>query len=142
MTGAGGVVVRCLDPEPNGLATLLCGLIEQNLARHPERARFLSPPATVAVEAPDVGVAASLRFSPGLVRVRNGVVGRPQVHVRADSQALVGMAAVPTRFGLPDLRSPEGRALLRRLLRREVRVKGMVLHAPTLARLNRLLAVS
>jgi hypothetical protein len=142
VTGGGGPVVRFLDPEPNGLASLLGGLIEQNLARHPERARLLSPPATFAIEAPDVGVAASIRLSPGLVRVRNGVVGRPQVVVRADSQALVGMSSLPLRFGLPDLLSPEGRALVRKLLRRELRVRGMVLHARTLARLNRLLSVS
>jgi len=49
---------------------------------------------------------------------------------------------VPLKFGIPDPRTPEGRDVNRKLLRRQLRVKGMVRHAGKLARLNKLLTVT
>jgi hypothetical protein len=135
------VKVSYLDAEPNGLATMLGGLIEANLAAHPERTKHLGRPATVSVFAPDVDVGVSIRLLPGKVMIRNAVVNGAHVRIEADSDTLVGLAAVPMRFGLPDLTKKEGRQLIRKLLKRELRVRGMLLHAGKLARLNRLLSV-
>ena len=84
----------------------------------------------------------SIRLSPGSVAVRNVVVGNPQVVVTGDSVTLAGMSAVPLKFGLPDPRTKEGREVNRKLLTRQLKVKGMLRHAGKLARLNKLLAVS
>ena len=128
--------------EPNGLAAMLGAIIEGNLAAHPELERLLATPATYAIVAPDVDVAVSIRLSPGTVAVRNGVVGRPNVVVTADSETLVGISAVPLAFGLPDPRTKEGREVNRKLLKRQLRVKGLVRHPGKLARLNKLLTVA
>ena len=128
--------------EPNGLAAMLGAIIEGNLAAHPELERLLATPATYAIVAPDVDVAVSIRLSQGMVAVRNGVVGKPNVVVTADSETLVGMSAVPLKFGLPDPRTKEGREVNRKLLKRQLRVKGLVRHPGKLARLNKLLTVA
>jgi hypothetical protein len=133
--------VRYSDPEPNGLATMLGGLIEANLAAHPDRKRLLGKTATYSISAPDVGVAASIRVGGDGVVVRNGIVGRPNIRIEAGSDNLMGLSAVPLRFGLPDPRTEEGRALNRKLLKRELKVKGLFLHPAKLARLNKLLSV-
>jgi hypothetical protein len=133
--------VQYPDPEPNGLATMLGGLIEANLAAHPERAALLQKRAVYAIEALDVDVAVSIRLYRGTVTIRNGIIGRPDVIITAQSNDLMGMSSVPLRFGLPDMRTSEGRALNRRLLKRQLRVKGLLAHPGKLARLNRLLAV-
>jgi hypothetical protein len=135
------VVVQYVDPEPNGLAAMLGGLIEANLTAHPERRPLLQKRAIFAIVAPDVHVAVSIRLYRGTVTVRNGVVGRPDVTIRANSDDLVGLSAVPLRFGLPDVKTKEGRAVNRKLLKRELKVKGMLRHPVKLARLNRLLSV-
>jgi hypothetical protein len=119
---------------------MLGGLIEANLAAHPERRRLLSKTATYSISAPDVGVAVSLRLSPAGVIVRNGVVGKPQIRIEAGSDDLIGLSAVPLRFGLPDLRTKEGRAVNRKLLKGELKVKGLLLHPAKLGRLNKLLS--
>jgi len=133
--------VRYLDAEPNGLAAMIGALVEGNLEAHPELERLLARPATFAIVAPDVDVAVSVRLAPGSVAVRNGVVGRPQVKVTADSDTLMGMSSVPLRFGLPDVTSAEGRGMIGKLFTGKLRVKGMITHAGTLARLNKLLSV-
>jgi hypothetical protein len=135
------VKVQYPDPEPNGLATMMGGLIEANLTAHPERSALLLKRATYAIQAPDVDVAVSIRLYRGTVTVRNGVVGRPDVLIRANSDDLVGMSAVPLRFGLPDLRTKEGRDVNRKFLKGQLKVKGLLRHPGKLARLNKLMSV-
>jgi hypothetical protein len=135
------VNVQYPDQAPNGLASMMGGLIEANLTAQPERARLLQKRATFAIVAPDVAVAVSIRLYRGTVTVRNGVIGRPDVVIRANSDDLMGLSAVPLRFGLPDLKTKEGRAVSRKLMKGELKVKGMLLHPGKLARLNKLLSV-
>jgi hypothetical protein len=129
------------DPEPNGLASMLGGLIEGNLAAHPEREALLAKPATFGIVAGDIGVTVSIRLQPGKVTVRNGLVGRPNIMVDTDSETLVGLSSVPLRFGMPDAMTKEGREVNRKLLKKQLRVKGLVRHPAKLARLNKLLSV-
>jgi hypothetical protein len=75
------------------------------------------------------------------VIVANGLRGRPDLVVRAPSETLIELSSVPLRFGLPDSMTKEGRAVNMKLLRGEIRVKGMFAHLGKLARLNKLLSV-
>jgi hypothetical protein len=134
-------IVELPDPEPNGLAAMLGGLIQANLAGHPELEGLLSKKTTYAIVAPDVDVAVSIRLAPGMVSVRNGLVGRPDVKITADSGTLVGLSSVPLRFGLPDLKTREGREVSKKLLNGQLKVKGLLLHPGRLGRLNKLLSV-
>jgi hypothetical protein len=84
----------------------------------------------------------SIRISAGRVAIRNGVVGRAHVRIEADSEVLVGLSAVPLRFGLPDVTRKEGRAVMGDVIRRRLRIRGLLVHPGKLARLNRLLSVS
>jgi hypothetical protein len=129
------------DAEPNGLASMLGGLIEGNLATHPEREELLAKPATFGIVARDIDVTVSIRLQPGKVTVRNGLVGRPDIKVDTDSETLVGLSSVPLKFGLPDAMTKEGREVNRKLLKKQLRVKGLVRHPGKLARLNKLLSV-
>jgi hypothetical protein len=135
------VKVQYPDPEPDGLATMMGGLIEANLTAHPERAVLLQKRATFAIEAPDVDVAVSIRLYRGTVTVRNGIVGRPDVTIRANSEDLIGISAVPLRWGLPDVRTKEGREVNRKLMKGQLKIKGLLAHPGKLARLNKLMSV-
>ena len=137
MTG----LVEYRDDEPNGLASMLGGLIEANLAAHPERGKLLAKTATYAIVATDADVAVSIRLGAGRVAVRNGVVGRPHIFVTTDSETLIGLSSVPLKFGLPDAMTKAGREVNRKLLKGQLKVKGLFLHPGKLARLNKLLAV-
>ena len=131
-----------MDAEPNGLAMMLGGLIQANLAGHPERAALLDgKPSVFALVTTDAGVAASVRMSPGLVQVASGIRGRPTVVVEADSGTLLELSSAPRRFGMPDVMTPAGRMLAKKLATRELKVKGVLTGAGTLSRLSKLLAV-
>ena len=133
--------VQYPDAEPNGLATMLGGLIEANLNAHPDRVALLRKRAVYAIVAPDVDVAVSIRLYRGTVTVRNGVIGRPDVLIRATSGDLIGLSSVPLKFGLPDLMTKEGRDVNRKVMKGHLKVKGMLAHPGKLARLNKLMSV-
>jgi hypothetical protein len=64
------------------------------------------------------------------------------VRVRADADALLLLSSAPLRFGLPDASSRDGRRVLAKVLRREIRISGLVVHPLTVARFARLLSVA
>jgi hypothetical protein len=132
-----GVVLA--DAEPSGLARMLAGLLETNLARRSERAALLRP-AVVEIDAADAGVVVTVRLEDGRVRVSNGPASRPDLRIRASGHDLLALSAAPLRFGFPDPFRREGRAVLRRIASRQVRVSGMLRHPIALSRFARLLS--
>lgn len=128
------------DDEPSGLATMVGGLIEQNIERDPSRRRLLRP-ALTSITVPDVGVAITIRTGAGGVEVRDGADAAAQIAITADSDKLLELTSAPLRFGLPDLLDPHGRAVLRNVLSRRVRIRGLLRHPRRLARLSALLSV-
>jgi len=134
-------MVEFLDQEPNGIAAMIGGLIQANLANHPDRAALLKP-AVVGIVAEDAHVALTLGISPEKVTVRNGLAPRVDVLVRANSETLTEMSSTPLRLGFPDAFSKDGRAVTKKLFSGTLRVQGLILHAATVSRLNRLLSVA
>lgn len=135
------MTVTFSDAEPNGLAELVGGLIEANLGMHPSR-RALLRPSRIRLTGRDADVTISLALGDGNVIVSNGPGPRPHLHVEADASALLALASAPLRFGLPDALRAEGRAVLRSLLRSELRVVGLLRHPLRLSRFSRLLSVA
>lgn len=133
-------VVRYLDPEPNGLATMVGGLIEASLERDAGRAAKLRP-TVVTLDVSDVDVAITLRLEPRLVRVADGLGSPAHLRVRTDSEMLLQLATVPLRLGLPDVSTPRGRAVIRALLSRRLSVKGLLRHPRRLAMVTSLISV-
>jgi hypothetical protein len=132
--------VRYADAEPQGLAAMLGGLIEANLARHPSRHAFLRP-GVVVIDARDAGAVATLTFGDGWVEVAAGAHPAPQVRVRANGADLIDLTNAPLRIGLPDVARPHGRALVAAIAGRRVRIDGLLLHPATVRRLTMLLSV-
>ena len=132
--------VEFADAEPNGLAAMIGGLLDANLAAHPERAELLTP-TVVGVVAQDAHVSITLEIERDRIVVRNGLAPRTDVTVRTDSETLTELSTTPLRLGFPDGLKPEGRRLTKKLLAGDLAVRGLVRHPLVVSRLNRLLAV-
>lgn len=133
--------VSVVGSEPSGLALMVAELIEQNLARDRARRRLLRP-SVVVLDAPDAEVTVFLRIDPDEVRVGDGDVPGAHLRIQADSGRLLDLTTAPLRSGLPDLMAPEGRAIVRDLLTRRLRIRGLLWHPLQLARLTQLLSVA
>ena len=90
--------VTVVGPEPSGLASMVADLIEQNLARNPERRRLLRRSVAV-LDAPDADVTVFLRIDPERVRVGDGDVPDAHLRIRADSERL--LEDERHRWGIP-----------------------------------------
>ena len=132
-------VVVYADPVPSGLASMLGRLIEQNLSRDPARLRLLKG-AVFSIEAPDAEVAVTLYVDVDGVRVAGEADPAARVRVCADSVRLLAISGAPLRFGLPDLLTPQGRAVVADILRRRVRIIGLLRHPVLVTRLTMLLS--
>jgi hypothetical protein len=135
------VTVVYRGEEPSGLASMVGGLIDQNLERDPSRLRLLRP-SSATITVPDAGVAITVRTRPGEVEIRDGVDPGAQLAITADSERLLSLTSAPLRFGLPDVFDARGRAVLRDVVSGRVRIRGMVAHPRRLARLSSLLSVA
>jgi hypothetical protein len=131
--------VTLVGVEPSGFAALVADLIEQNLARDPGRRRLLRRCVAV-LEAPDADVTVHLRLADDGVRVGDGDVPDAHLRVRSDAERLLALTAAPLRLGLPDVATPQGRAVVRDLLAGRLRIRGLMAHPVRLARLTKLLS--
>jgi hypothetical protein len=132
--------------DHSGLRDLVEGLIEANLERAPERALRIRHRESAALVATDVDVAVTVQMlpgafhAPGSILVHDGEDPWAEVVVQAQSAGLLELAAAPLRFGLPDVFTNDGREVVRRLMSREIRVRGLVRHLGTVRRLSVLLS--
>ncbi|TMK35507.1 MAG: hypothetical protein E6G58_09020 [Actinobacteria bacterium] len=124
--------------EPSGITALIDGLVRQNLRRDPTR-RLLRADV-VTIEAVDADVSVSILPSDGGIAVVDGRDPGARVVVSASSTKLLELAGAPLRFGLPDVFSRAGRAVIGDLLARRIRVRGLVRHLGTVRRLTVLLS--
>jgi hypothetical protein len=135
------VTVAVVGPEPSGLASIVADLIGQNLARDPARQALLRPLVAV-LDAPDAEVTVFLWIGRDDVRVGDGDVPDAHLRIQTTSDRLLDLTTAPLRFGLPDPLRPEGRAIVADLLRRRIRIRGLLRHPLRLARLTELLSVA
>jgi len=137
--------------DENGLAVMLADLLRQNLDQKPHKARDLAAlDGRIAIVAEDAEVAMTLRFDRGDLTVYDGVVGVPDVVVRASSDVIIALSNVPLtrRFGLPVPRASdrEGRKTMREVLAAmrsgALDVTGAARHAPMMLHLTRIMSVN
>ncbi len=131
------------DAQDNGLALMVAELIRQNIEDRPEKAKVLRKMrGRVAIVADDAGVAMTMLFDSGSLLVQDGIVGIPDMTVRADSAQVVTMSQVEFTFGgLPDLRGRYLREVVAAGRSGQIQVFGALSNLPLALRLTRLMSV-
>jgi len=131
--------------EDNGFASMLAQLVRQNLDERPAKKRTLARmQGRVALVVVDLGLSVTLEFEQGELTVHDGIVGIPDVTVRADSEWHTKMSLVELepRFGLPDPRGEVAREVFDASRRGDVKVYGMLGSLGLMLRLTKLLSVA
>jgi hypothetical protein len=132
-----------VDPEVEGLGVMLADLMRGNIEADPARARLLhGVTGTVNVRARDAEVEVGMEFRDGRLLVHPKPYPRADLEITTDGETLMGMSTTPLRMGMPDLAKAEGRAVLQKMLRGELKVRGMVTKPKLLIRLQKLLSVA
>lgn len=123
---------------------MLAQLVRQNLEEKPTKARTLERMyGRVALVVTDLGMSVTLEFEGGSLTVHDGIVGIPDVTVRAESEWHTKMSLVELepRFGLPDPRGQVAREVFDASRRGDVKIYGMLGSLGLMLRLTKLLSV-
>lgn len=157
---AAGVMARLPElpikrPEPsvelapgagdNGFAEMLATLLRQNLDERPEkREAFSRMLGRVAIVLEDLDSAVTLDFARGQLRIFSGVVGIPDLTVRAPWEWVTKMSLVELEpiFGLPDMRKPIAKEVSQAQQDGTIKMAGMFTNLPLVLRLTQVMSVA
>lgn len=131
------------DPDLDGLGAMLADLVRANIEADPSRARLLNGVSgKVNVRARDAEVEVGMEFRGGQLHVRPTPFPDAKLAIECDAETLMGMSTVPLRFGMPDVAQADGRTVVKKMIRGELKVRGMVRGMPLMVRLQKLLSVA
>ncbi len=137
--------------EDNGLASMLADLVRQNLEAKPHKVADLAAcHGTVAIVADDADVCLTLRFTHGALVIHDGIVGIPDVAIRATSDMILALSNMPLTkpFGLPipNPRDKESVAVSRSVMTAmktgELKMYGAWMHPGLVMRLTRVMSIN
>ena len=137
--------------EENGLASMLAGLVRQNLEAKPHKeGDFNALTGVVSIVADDAEVSLTLRFEGGKLTIHDGIVGIPDVTIRGSSDIILALSNLPltTPLGLPipnprDKQAVETvKSVIDAMRAGKFHVYGMFFHLPLVMRLTRLMSIN
>ena len=110
--------------------------------RIPRRAHLVNGVAgRININATDVESEIGLLFTGTGLRI-GPALPAPDLEIVCDSGTLMELANVRLRLGRPDPMTPEGRAILTKMMRKQLVVHGMMVHPKLLTRLQKLFTVA
>ncbi len=144
--GSGGTgeldVTMAEGVEDNGMAVMLAEMIKTNLTNKPERVKdFNKLKGTVWITAEDADVEMTMDFNKGSLTVRDGKVGKPILAISTDSATLMDLANIDIKFGMPYYFDETGMMVIKKLLKRELKIKGLLTHTIALTYMTKIMSV-
>jgi hypothetical protein len=129
--------------QENGMAVMMADLITQNMEQHPEKVRYFNKlKAVVAITAVDAEVKLTMFFNRGSCMVYDGIVGKTDLHIVADSETLLNLSSVELAAGLPNFFAESGRVMFKKMCSGELKIHGMFLHPLALIRLTNIFSIN
>jgi hypothetical protein len=130
------------SPEAPALGQMIADLVRSNITSDPARAKLVHGVAgRINIHATDADSEIGMLFTGSTLRI-GPALPSPHLEVICDSQTLMELANVRLRLGRPDPMTPEGRAILAKMLHKQLVVRGMMGHPKLLTRLQKLFSVA
>jgi hypothetical protein len=142
-TGTGDLEIS-LAPgaEENGMAAMLGDMIKTNIQNKPAKLKdFNKLKGTVWISAVDAEVYMTMVYNKGSLLIHDGKVGKPIIQIATDSGTLLELANLNIKFGLPYYFDETGLMVIKKLMRRELKIKGLLTHTMALTRMTKIMSV-
>ena len=126
-----------------GLAEMLFNLLRQNLEQNPQkRSSFEALNSNVVIVARDIDITITLAFRKGELTIYNGIVGKTDLMIIADHDAILDLSLINIFMGLPNYFDKVGRSILKKLLLGNLKIEGLLKHPLQLTHLTKLFSVN
>ena len=131
------------DQEPSAFASMLGGLIEANVANHPEKQKdFDSLTARVGIFVTDIDEGVTLDFQHGALVVHNGLTPKRDLTIRAEADTVMNLSNLKIGlFGMPVYYDEVGRGVALKLMQGRLRIDGLLGNLATLNTVTRIFSV-
>jgi hypothetical protein len=121
---------------------VLSELLETNVKQDPHKMKtFQSLYGVVGIDLKDIEAKVTLVFAGGKARIEQGIVGKPDIVIRTDSDKVIGLNSISIKLGLPYYFDEAGMTILKQLLSGEIKVEGMFAHPVILTKLTKIMSV-
>jgi hypothetical protein len=128
--------------EEIGLAVMLKDLLLQNLTEHPHKlSDFQKLSIPIGLTVSDADLALTLAFDGTGLTVFPGIRGVPGLNITAEAQTVMDLSNVRIKWGLPHYFDEPGQAVLAAMRQGRLKIRGMLMHFPSLVRLSRVMSV-
>jgi hypothetical protein len=142
-TGKKPPLVEYASQEPSAFAEMLGGLIEANVRGNSDKRKdFDALAARVGIWVTDIDEGVTLVFDGGRLTVYNGLEPKRTLTIRAEAETVMSLSNLkigPLR--LPVYYDEVGRGVALKLLRRKLRIDGLLPNIATLNRVTRIFSV-
>lgn len=126
-----------------GLAEMLFNLLRQNLEQNPQKmSSFERLNSNVVIVARDIDITITLAFRKGELTIYNGIVGKTDLMIIADHDAILDLSLINIFMGLPNYFDKVGRSILKKLLLGNLKIEGLLKHPLQLTHLTKLFSVN
>jgi hypothetical protein len=126
-----------------GLAEIVFHLIRQNLEQKPHRlSSFRALNSNVTVIARDIDITITLMFEKGKLTIYNGIIGKTDLKIIADHDAILGLCLLDICMGLPNYFNRAGRDIMKKILLGNLKIEGLFKHPLQLTHLTKLFSVN
>jgi hypothetical protein len=126
-----------------GLAEMLFNLLSQNLEQNPQKlSSFEALKSNVVIVARDIDITITLAFKGGELTIYDGVVGKADLKIVADHDAILALSLINIFMGLPNYLDKTGRDILKRLLLGSIQIEGLLKHPVQLTHLTKIFSVN
>jgi len=137
------VIVLDEGAKEVGLAEIMFNLIRQNLEQKPQRlSSFKALNSNVVIVARDIDITVTLAFKKVDLTIYNGIVGKPDLKIIADHDAILDLSLIKISIGLPNYFDRTGRDILRKLIFGNVKIEGMLKHPLQLIHLTKIFSIN
>jgi len=137
------VFVLDKEAKDTGLADIMFNLICQNLEQKPHRVRsFQALHSNVVIVVRDIDITVTLAFKRGELTIYHGIVGKADLKIIADHDAILELSLINIVKGLPNYFNRAGRTILRKLLLGDLKIEGMLTHPLQLIYLTKIFSVN
>ncbi len=124
------------------MAVMLADMLKANLEKPEKLKDFNKLKARVHINAKDADTEMTMVFDKGVMTVYGGKEGNPDISIVTDAATLLDLANINIKLGMPYYFDETGMAVVKKLLKRELKIKGMFLHLGALTRLTKIMSLN
>jgi hypothetical protein len=124
------------------MAVMLADMLKANLEKPEKLKDFNKLKARVYIHAKDAETEMTMVFDRGSLTVYGGKEGTPDISIITDAATLLDLANINIKMGMPYYFDETGMAVVKKLLKRELQIKGMFSHYFALNRLTKIMSLN